>query len=283
MFDHRESGTTLSHFQDPSALTDATSGDDETIVVKPRKKSLRRSSLELEPTLASKTALDQLESGSTIILGPNTSEEHPVVVTEESPSPSRRASEIRSDILIARETRSVRKLKHPSTSLSKALARNAKKKTIKKVALPLPSTDIDHAPEVRIPGDYVLTPLLLAQPASAWISCKICDEFFVQLDAYFTRSACPRCERHSKLYGYQWPKTDREGKNDNEERITDHRTVHRFIRPDEERAIRKRDRGASMSGSISAMREDSEPLTDGDKPAGRRSGRLKTRRSRFTL
>ncbi|KAI9853009.1 MAG: Histone-lysine N-methyltransferase set9 [Thelocarpon superellum] len=105
----------------------------------------------------------------------------------------------------------------------------------------LRSTDEPDAPNtaIRTPGDYVLTESLLCESYSAWIFCTICDGAFVQPDAYFTRSSCPRCERHSKLYGYAWPKTDKEGKHDKEERVLDHRTVHRFIRPGEEREIKK--------------------------------------------
>ncbi|KAK7749325.1 histone lysine methyltransferase Set9 [Diatrype stigma] len=93
---------------------------------------------------------------------------------------------------------------------------------------------------VRMPGDYTLTPVLLSEPDTAWVHCTICNEAFVQHDAYFTRSACPRCERHSKLYGYQWPKTEREGPQDKEERILDHRIVHRFLDPEDELKIRGR-------------------------------------------
>ncbi|KAI5926501.1 hypothetical protein F4810DRAFT_699606 [Camillea tinctor] len=92
----------------------------------------------------------------------------------------------------------------------------------------------------RTPGDYTLTPVLLAEPNTAWIHCTNCGDPFVQQNAYYTRSSCPRCERHSKLYGYQWPKTEREGKNDKEERILDHRTVHRFLAADDEAKIRGR-------------------------------------------
>ncbi|KAF2235785.1 hypothetical protein EV356DRAFT_96723 [Viridothelium virens] len=65
-----------------------------------------------------------------------------------------------------------------------------------------------------------------------------CQRPFVQQDGYLTRASCPRCERHSMLYGYAWPKTDKEGKKDEEERITDHRTVHRFLSPESERRKR---------------------------------------------
>ena len=65
-----------------------------------------------------------------------------------------------------------------------------------------------------------------------------CERPFVQQDGYRTRAACPRCERHMMLYGYAWPKTDRENKKDDEERITDHRTVHRFLSAESERRKR---------------------------------------------
>ncbi len=94
-------------------------------------------------------------------------------------------------------------------------------------------------PIVRCAGDYMLSKTLLTQPYSAWVTCTVCEARFVQHDAYFTRAACPRCERHSKLYGYPWPKTDRDGRRDAEERVMDHRTVHRFIRPTEEKEIKK--------------------------------------------
>ena len=84
-------------------------------------------------------------------------------------------------------------------------------------------------PRRRVPGDYTLTPLLLAEPETAWVICTVCTNAFVQRNAYVTRSSCSRCERHSKLYGYMWPKTEPEGSWDKEERILDHRLVHRFL------------------------------------------------------
>lgn len=92
----------------------------------------------------------------------------------------------------------------------------------------------------RTPGDYTLTPVLLSEPNTAWIHCTICNDPFVQQNAYYTRSSCPRCERHSKLYGYQWPKTEKEGKHDKEERVLDHRLIHRFLTADDEAKIRGR-------------------------------------------
>jgi len=91
----------------------------------------------------------------------------------------------------------------------------------------------------RTPADYHLTRALLPTTNDRWVECRNCDCHFVQPEAYLTRIACPRCERHSKLYGYHWPKTDKEGKFDVEERVLDHRTIHRFIEPDEEKFERK--------------------------------------------
>jgi len=94
-------------------------------------------------------------------------------------------------------------------------------------------------PNPRKPGDYTLTRRLLSTPYSRWVQCRVCDSDFVQTEAYQTRWSCPRCERHSKIYGYQWPKTDKTGKHDTEERIMDHRMVHRFIWADEEKVTKK--------------------------------------------
>ncbi|EME84811.1 uncharacterized protein MYCFIDRAFT_152998 [Pseudocercospora fijiensis CIRAD86] len=109
--------------------------------------------------------------------------------------------------------------------------------------------------EPRIPGDYHLCKALLATNYHRWVECRNCDEWFVQEEAFLTRIACPRCERHSKLYGYYWPKTDKEGKYDTQERILDHREIHRFIPPDEEREERK---GRRTLAEVLREREMSE-------------------------
>lgn len=277
VFDTGRNISTLASL-DSTNFTDSTSVDGDTIIVMPRH---RRQATILKDNGQTTTTMEQVDAGNAIIVGPTTSDEHPVIHTSET--------EVDSDAINS-EPDLNRKLKRPSTRLlTKALAKAPKKtRATKRASLPLPSTDLDHAPITRKPGDYVLTPALLAHPASAWISCKICDGFFVQLDAYFTRSACPRCERHSKLYGYQWPKTDKEGRDDTEERVTDHRTVHRFIRPDEERAIRRRDRDASTRDTQSTSRDVSERdiselAVQSNTPVERRSGRIRTARKRFTL
>ncbi|KIW29659.1 uncharacterized protein PV07_05457 [Cladophialophora immunda] len=136
---------------------------------------------------------------------------------------------------------------------------------------------------IRIAGDYILTRKLLAQPHDRWVQCHNdkCLGFFIQPNGYQTRRECPRCERHSMLYGYPWPKTDPdprkllerksqgngrgkknnaqaieysayrrkgrcgkgtwvEGGGDPEERVMDHRTIHRFVLPEEERELTRK-------------------------------------------
>ncbi|KAL7943408.1 hypothetical protein V8C42DRAFT_354208 [Trichoderma barbatum] len=120
----------------------------------------------------------------------------------------------------------------------------------------------------RKPGDYVLTPLLLSEPDMAWIQCTNCSDYFVQQNAYFTRSSCPRCERHSKLYGYAWPKTDKTGPSDKEERILDHRMIHRFLDCNDER----RARGRKL---LSESRDETEEV-DGERGRASKRGPNRT-------
>lgn len=112
-------------------------------------------------------------------------------------------------------------------------------------------------PSIRTPGDYIRTHLLLGESFSRWVDCRTCDACWVQANGYQTRKECPRCERHSKLYGYQWPKTEKSGKNDDEERVMDHRTVHRFLPPDEEAMEKKRGRGVVRVGMEGSERSES--------------------------
>lgn len=118
------------------------------------------------------------------------------------------------------------------------------------------------SPTHRQPGDYQLTPRLLSEPDMAWVRCMNCSTPFVQQNAYYTRSSCPRCERHSKLYGYIWPKTQREGPWDKEERILDHRTIHRFLALNDELLVRGR---APLKKTQTAT-----PRRDGPGPMPRR-------------
>ncbi|RMZ88321.1 hypothetical protein DV736_g4453, partial [Chaetothyriales sp. CBS 134916] len=138
----------------------------------------------------------------------------------------------------------------------------APKKTKSRTSATLSVTPVPDT--IRVPGDYILTRKLLAQPHDR---------------------ECPRCERHSMLYGFPWPKTDPdarklltrekekrngpgrpreksspaqpkysayrrqgragkgswvEGGGDEEERVMDHRTIHRFVLPEEERELTRK-------------------------------------------
>lgn len=124
----------------------------------------------------------------------------------------------------------------------------------------------------RVPGDYTLTPVLLSEPEAAWIHCTICNTAFVQKDAYFTRSSCPRCERHSKLYGYMWPKTQPSGPNDKEERVLDHRLVHRFLDPEDEAKIRGR---KHWKEKLASEKQTTEEAEERGRPRARGAGARK--------
>lgn len=128
-------------------------------------------------------------------------------------------------------------------------------RTPKKVRSLQPTIELE-IPSTRTPGDYIRTHLLLGESFSRWVDCRTCSACWVQANGYQTRKECPRCERHSKLYGYQWPKTEKLGKGDEEERVMDHRTVHRFIPPDEEKEERKRGKGL-RGGEMGSDRDDS--------------------------
>jgi histone-lysine N-methyltransferase SUV420H len=113
-----------------------------------------------------------------------------------------------------------------------------------------PSPFTSYIENPRKPGDYMTSSALLSAKYSKWVNCQTCDTDFVQQDGYNTRKECGRCERHSKLYGFAWPKTEKEGKHDKEERIRDHRTVHRFVHPEKERLLKRDKVGKGLKESI---------------------------------
>ncbi|KAJ5502972.1 Histone-lysine N-methyltransferase SET9 [Penicillium fimorum] len=132
----------------------------------------------------------------------------------------------------------------------------------------------------RFPGDYTKTSRLLAQKYDRWVECQTCDTWFLQSNSYLTRRECPRCERHSKLYGYQWPSTDKSP--DGEDRVMDHRTVHRFLSPDAQSRICRRDRGVSFGITPTPELSDTNtPETEtSDAAESRRDARATRRRTR---
>lgn len=146
--------------------------------------------------------------------------------------------------------------------IRKNIIRKRKKRQPKSQKPKIVQTIETDSIDIRYPGDYTRTPLLLGESYSRWVDCRTCTECWVQQNGYLTRKECPRCERHSKLYGYQWPKTDKTGKGDNEQRIMDHRTVHRFIKPEEEAMVKKRGRGIERAKSGAIDQVMSPPIDD---------------------
>jgi [histone H4]-N-methyl-L-lysine20 N-methyltransferase len=263
---------------DGQTSTDATSVDEDTIIVQPRIVSptvsrLRRS------RATKQSPLEQAKSGEPILVGKSTESSHPLIQDDSDSTLSELNSDMFDfdDLTAHSNPKEIKKEFEEEDSIATAPKANTTLKKKKSKGMLQPKTDSDHAPPVRKPGDYVLTHRLLAEPTSAWINCKICEEPFVQQNAYFTRSSCPRCERHSKLYGYMWPKTDREGKYDKEERVLDHRTIHRFVRPSEERNIRKRNRSETESRAVT--REISEVIVE----EALEKGPKRAKRSRVTM
>ncbi|KAF2180682.1 hypothetical protein K469DRAFT_714253 [Zopfia rhizophila CBS 207.26] len=143
--------------------------------------------------------------------------------------------------------------------------------------IPLDSIEPGYTENTRRPSDYTLTDALLSAKYSRWVTCRTCDADFVQHDAIHTRAECQRCERHSKLYGYAWPKTDKEGKHDKEERILDHRTVHRFVDPEEEKTIKKRRKALRerIAARLSTPRSDRELSMSVEVESGRKRRRVR--------
>jgi histone-lysine N-methyltransferase SUV420H len=255
---------------DGATSTDATSVDEDTIVVEPPLTNPTISKLRKTRRGKLPSSLTQAKVGSSILISQSTTSSHPAVRDDTASI----LSELPSDF----------ELDDSSMSIQPKAQKSLKRKR----RMDSPTIDIDHAPPVRIPGDYVLTSALLSEPAMAWINCKICEESFVQKDAYFTRASCPRCERHSKLYGYMWPKTDKDGKGDTEERVLDHRVIHRFVKPSEEKIIRRLGRGSlgSRGGTRDGTREETEVEVEVDVEVEEevvKSRRGRPRKTRLTM
>ncbi|KAF2763258.1 hypothetical protein EJ05DRAFT_447670 [Pseudovirgaria hyperparasitica] len=146
------------------------------------------------------------------------------------------------------------------------------------LSTPIASIEDPDRPNLnpRRHGDYTMTEVLLCNLNSRWVKCRTCNSDFVQDDVQ-TRAECPRCERHSKLYGYVWPKCEKENKHDQEERIVDHRMVNRFIAPEEEREVRRGRRGLreEILKRETQSRERSLSMAGSESP--RRSGRSRLR------
>lgn len=106
-----------------------------------------------------------------------------------------------------------------------------------KCSSPKPSPIGQEPARKRIPGDYI-RPRSLLQRAH-WAICQTCDDWWPEARTLRPRKECPRCERHSKLYGFRWPKTDNEP-NEDELRVLDHRSISRYLPLEEAKLERKR-------------------------------------------
>ncbi|GAB7360206.1 hypothetical protein MBLNU230_g7967t1 [Neophaeotheca triangularis] len=101
----------------------------------------------------------------------------------------------------------------------------------------------------RIPGDYLeFIPTLY----NKWTDCQNCEQLFLQGEKFQTRILCQGCERHGKLYGYEWPRTEERWVG--EERKWDARGWCPFRRPEE---VRREKRDGSRRESRSGGGSDS--------------------------
>ena len=151
-----------------------------------------------------------------------------------------------------------------------------------KISLPLEDT----GPQTpRAPGDYIKSRKLLAQKYDRWVACHTCDSWFVQHNSYLTRRECPRCERHSMLYGFRWPKTDKEGPKDTEQRVLDHRTVHRFLYKHEEASQKRRrfSNDDSPGSDLSDRPLETDESESGHDKRGNRAAKRRARGLRMTM
>lgn len=118
----------------------------------------------------------------------------------------------------------------------------------------------DPTPPARLrkQGDYLLTTALVSKPNTAWVQCTVCVSDYVG-STLSPSAICPRCERHCKLYGYVWPKTDKQGPKDKEERNLLYSTMDLISKLD----------GSNRASDAKADDSDADEQT----PRGRRQQR----------
>ncbi|KAE9993900.1 hypothetical protein EG327_002523 [Venturia inaequalis] len=115
----------------------------------------------------------------------------------------------------------------------------------------------------RFPGDYQTSDKLLVTKWHRWADCRTCEKDFL-LDDTSTRKECPRCERHAKLYGYTWPKTDKEDRFDKEERPGKLPESKLFVPRKEDTAAARRIRREMILKSREELAEKKKALQQGD-------------------
>ncbi|TID14534.1 histone-lysine n-methyltransferase set9 [Venturia nashicola] len=115
----------------------------------------------------------------------------------------------------------------------------------------------------RFPGDHQTSEKLLITRWHRWADCRTCEKDFL-LDDTVTRKECPRCERHSKLYGYSWPKTDKEDRFDKEERSGKLPESKLFVPKKEDTATARRVRREMILKSREELAEKKMALQQGN-------------------
>jgi histone-lysine N-methyltransferase SUV420H len=242
--------------------TDATSVDEDA----PMPDADDKNGLNIKPTLGVATVRTETHTVTTII---------PTIFDDDSCSDvSELSSSYELDDTLQEVVKRKRSKTPPATRATRSQSRYAGANRIG-TPVQIDQTDAGMVENPRKPGDYVKSAALLSQKYNQWVECHTCDDPFVQADAYHVRKECPRCERHSKLFGFAWPKTDKEGKWDKEERVLDHRTVHRFVDPDEEKLI-KRGRKLLKDSIVERFSTPrSESISTADPDSGRQRRRLR--------
>ena len=126
----------------------------------------------------------------------------------------------------------------------------------------------------RKPGDYTRTRALLVVRQARWVDCPTCDIPWVETQEQ-TRAECSRCERHSKLYGFRWPKTEPKGEND--QRVLDHRLISRTLKYHEEKALPRRGHGLDKPITQPEIKELIESSSDEEDDGARKFRRTRAR------
>ncbi|KAF2674267.1 hypothetical protein BT63DRAFT_380950 [Microthyrium microscopicum] len=160
--------------------------------------------------------------------------------------------------IVEQVRRSIESLRESARPV-KAQTRRNKRHTIQ---------EADQPHRARVPGDYLTSKALLATPHSKQLQCVTCTGDFIQENAYEPHIECPRCERHSKLYGFIWPKSQREGDNDSEIRIMDHRLINRVMgsnkrKADDESGLDSESPAPSSQGNKKVKSEKKAPVKGG--------------------
>ncbi|PWW75814.1 hypothetical protein C7212DRAFT_358402 [Tuber magnatum] len=101
--------------------------------------------------------------------------------------------------------------------------RRAKAKRGSRVKGSEPQLHPSEPPPRRVPGDY-----LAQNKSSISCICADCRESFFHAEKFNIPTTCKRCERHTKIYKFGWPKTMGK-KNETADQYKDHRGAQRPV------------------------------------------------------